>query len=173
MVTFAGTVAPARPPRGTGTFAIALTVQQLSRSLVDLGLPAAMIRRREEVAVAEERAVTGLAAAGATAVAALLLVLAYVLLPALGIRRSVLRVASVTAVALPLYTPRIAPRSGWSGAWSSAGSSPLRGARLSPLRVRDPGRRSRPRRIQPRRGDRRRRGGELSGGHPGASHGTS
>jgi lipopolysaccharide exporter len=110
-LTLAGTIALARllTPRDYGTFAIALTMQQFGRFIVDLGLPTALIRRHEDMTVREEHAVAGLAVSGASAVAALLLLVAFVFLPLAGVRSVVLRVAAVTALALPLYTARIIP----------------------------------------------------------------
>lgn len=110
-VTLGGTVVLARllAPRDYGSFAIALMAQQVGRFIVDLGLPAALIRRQPEMTAAEEHAVAGLSAAGASAFAAVLVLTAFVIMPLAGATSPVVRLVAVTALALPIYTLRTIP----------------------------------------------------------------
>jgi PST family polysaccharide transporter len=109
--TFMGTVALSRllTPRQYGNFAIALTFQIVGRFLSDLGLAAAMIRRREEMSAREEQSVTAISVVGSLAVSGALALAAFVLAPAFGVRSELLDVAALTSFALPLYSARVIP----------------------------------------------------------------
>ena len=109
--TFIGTIVLSRllSPVDYGNFAIALTFQIVGRFITDLGLSAALIRRREAMTPVEEQTVTGISLAGSVAVSALLSVLAFVVLPILGAASEIVRVVAVTSLALPLYSARAVP----------------------------------------------------------------
>src|SRR4051794_35546051 len=103
LFTAGATIALARllVPSDFGAFAVAQSAQSLGRTLVELGLPAALVRRDAPPSLAEQRSMTGLMTAGAWVVAALALALAFVVLPAAGADS---RIAPLTAVA-PLSPP--------------------------------------------------------------------
>lgn len=109
--TFMGTVALSHllTPQEYGNFAIALTFQIVGRFLSDLGLAAAMIRRREEMSAREEQTVTAISVLGSFAVAGAVALTAFVLVPALGGHSELLDVAAVTSLALPFYSARVIP----------------------------------------------------------------
>ncbi len=109
--TFAGTIAISRllGPRQYGIFAVAFTFQVAGRTIVDLGLPAAFIRRHEDMSHTEEQGLAAITLIGSLGITASLLVGAFVVFPLLDAHSQLLRTAAVTSVALPLYGTRVIP----------------------------------------------------------------
>lgn len=92
-----------------GVFAIALAVQQARLALVELGVPAALINRKEPPDEHAQRAVTGFVMVLALALCGFVGLLGYVLLPALGAEGNPLKEAAVATLALPILALRTVP----------------------------------------------------------------
>lgn len=109
VATLAGTVALARllSPADFGSFAIALAVQQVARSLVEIGLPAPMVQSHEPPTLAEQRSATGVVVAIGATVCGATLAMAYGILPALGAPSSIARVVAISMVAVPVFAFRL------------------------------------------------------------------
>jgi lipopolysaccharide exporter len=110
-VTAIATIALARllTPREYGAFAVALATQYLGRNLVELGLPIALVRRPDPPSVEEQQAVSGFMITVGTSIAALGLLAAFVVLPALGANSALPKLVAVTLLSLPLYAFRAVP----------------------------------------------------------------
>lgn len=96
-------------PADYGLFAIALSVQLVGQNLAELGLPAALVRMPEAPPVALQAATIGFLLAITSAIAAAILLVAFVVVPGLGGVSKILDVASITLLALPLYATRAVP----------------------------------------------------------------
>lgn len=92
-----------------GVFAVALAVQQAGYALVELGVPAALIKRNEAPSEHEQRAVTGFVLAAAILVCLLVAGVAYLLLPALDVSSHTTRLAFIACLALPILALRTIP----------------------------------------------------------------
>jgi lipopolysaccharide exporter len=111
VVTAAATIALARllTPDDYGVFAIAISAQYLGRNLVDVGLPAAFVRRDEPPTVAEERALTGFMIAVGVSLSAASLVFAYSVIPAAGLSGAFAQVTAIAFLSLPVLAFRSVP----------------------------------------------------------------
>ncbi len=96
-------------PADYGLFAIALSVQLVGQNIAELGLPAALVRMPEPPSEQLQAATIGfLLLVTSTAVLAVFGT-TFVILPALGASGDVLRVVSITLLALPIYAARAVP----------------------------------------------------------------
>ncbi len=110
VLTVGGTIVLARlvAPAEYGLFAIALAVQQLGRSLAELGLAAALLAREQPPSRRELQCVGGVVAVSAATLAsgvALLVLLA----AAVGLPVRAGAVVAVAVAALPIYALRLIP----------------------------------------------------------------
>jgi PST family polysaccharide transporter len=96
-------------PADYGLFAIALSVQLVGQNVAELGLPAALVRMPEPPTAELQAATMGFLLAVTLPAAFALLLVAFVLLPALGIYSDVVRVIAMTLVAVPIYAARAVP----------------------------------------------------------------
>lgn len=96
-------------PADYGLFAIALSVQLVGQNVAELGLPAALVRMPEPPPAELQAATMGFLLAVTLPAALALLLVAFVLLPALGTYSDTLRVIAVTLVAVPIYAARAVP----------------------------------------------------------------
>jgi PST family polysaccharide transporter len=110
LLTAGVTVALARllTPADYGLFAIALAVQLVGQRAAELGLPAALIQRKEAPSPRIQSAVAGVLLVTSTVLAALLLLVAFVVAPAVGGGRT-LAVIAIACCAIPLYAARAMP----------------------------------------------------------------
>lgn len=110
-VTFGATIVIARllSPSDYGIFALALAIQQIARSMIELGLPVPLVQRDTPPTVAEQRTVTGVVFAAGAAFFAIVTAVAFVALPLLSIDSAVMRSAAVASAAVPLYALRLVP----------------------------------------------------------------
>ena len=110
MLTAGVTVALARllTPADYGLFAIALAVQLVGQRAAELGLPAALIQMEASPSPQLQSAVAGVLLLFSTLLAALLLLVAFVLAPSLGGSRT-LEVIAVACSAIPFYAARAMP----------------------------------------------------------------
>lgn len=111
MLTAGVTVVLARllTPADYGLFAIALSVQLVGQNVAELGLPAALVRMTETPSRELQAATVGFLLAVTLPISIALLVVAFALLPALGIYSDVTRVIAITLVAVPIYAARAVP----------------------------------------------------------------
>jgi lipopolysaccharide exporter len=111
VVTLLGTLVLVRSlsPKDYGLFAIALAVQQIGRSLIELGLPVPLVQRDTPPTVAEQRAVTGFVLAVGLLFAATAALIAFVVLPFLGVRGDAAKVIAVAGIAVPIFALRMVP----------------------------------------------------------------
>lgn len=111
LLTAGVTVVLARllTPADYGLFAIALSVQLVGQNIAELGLPAALVRMAETPSEELQAATIGFLLAVTAAIAAALLLAAYVIVPALGATSEVLQVTAITLLALPIYAARAVP----------------------------------------------------------------
>ena len=111
LLTAGVTVVLARllTPADYGLFAIALSVQLVGQNVAELGLPAALVRMPEPPAAELQAATMGFLLAVTLPAALALLLVAFVLLPALGTYSDTLRVIAITLVAVPIYAARAVP----------------------------------------------------------------
>jgi lipopolysaccharide exporter len=96
-------------PADYGLFAIALSVQLVGQSVAELGLPAALVRMPESPSAELQAATIGFLLMVTVTAVAVLGLTAFVLVPSLGGTGSVLKVISITLLALPLYAVRAVP----------------------------------------------------------------
>ena len=96
-------------PEDYGLFAIALSVQLVGQNIAELGLPAALVRMQEPPTRALQASTIGFLLLVTAAIVATIFLVTYVLLPALGGSSDVLRVTSITLLALPIYAIRAVP----------------------------------------------------------------
>ena len=111
LFTAGATIALARllVPSDFGAFAVAQSAQYLGRNLIELGLPAALVRRTEPPTLAEQRSMTGLMTAAAWAAAGLALAVAFVILPAVGGESRIVSLTAIALLSLPFYAVRAVP----------------------------------------------------------------
>jgi len=96
-------------PADYGLFAIALAVQLVGQRAAELGLPAALVRLEQDPSPRVQSAVAGVMVIFATALSGLLLLAAFVVVPAAGGTSETLRVIAVASAAMPLYAARAMP----------------------------------------------------------------
>lgn len=96
-------------PADYGLFAIAVAVQLAGQRATELGLPAALIRLDDEPSQHLQAAVFGLMLAIAAIAATLVLVVAFVVAPAVWGSSEALEVIAVAILAIPLYSARATP----------------------------------------------------------------
>jgi O-antigen/teichoic acid export membrane protein len=110
-LTAIATIAIARllTPRDYGVFAIAIAVQTLGGFLTDLGLSAALVRRRLAPTLEEQRAVTAFMLLVGTVVAAAACAIAFAVLPALNLDSYVARATAIACLSFPLVALRVVP----------------------------------------------------------------
>lgn len=111
FVTAAGTIVLARllTPRDYGMFAIALAVQQVARSMTELGLPVPVVRAATPPTAYQQKVIMGFALAlGGAATAAVGLV-ALVALPAFGVHSETAVVVALASTAIPIFSFRMVP----------------------------------------------------------------
>jgi PST family polysaccharide transporter len=111
LVTAGATIALARllAPADYGAFAIVQAAQYVGRNVVEVGLPSALVRRAESPTIHEERAVTGLMVAVGSALAAAAFLLAYAVLPPLGVDTKLADLLAIAFASLPLFALRAVP----------------------------------------------------------------
>ncbi len=111
LVTAGATIALARllAPADYGAFAIAQAAQYLGRNVVEVGLPAALVRRADPPTIREQHAVTGLMVATGGALAAAAFMCAYAVLPLLGIDTEFAELIAIAFASLPLFGARAVP----------------------------------------------------------------
>jgi len=110
-VTAIATIALARllTPRDYGAFAVAIAAQYMGRNLVEVGLPLALVRRRDPPSVEEQHAVSGFMITVGASIAALGILAAFVVLPALGVNNALPKIVAVALLSLPLFAFRAIP----------------------------------------------------------------
>jgi len=96
-------------PADYGLFAIALAVQLVGQRAAELGLPAAVVRMDEAPSARMQSAIWGFLLVSSTLLAALLLLAAFALAPALGVDGSTLDAIAVAGCAIPFYAARAMP----------------------------------------------------------------
>jgi lipopolysaccharide exporter len=111
LLTAGVTVVLARllTPEDYGLFAIALSVQLVGQNIAELGLPAALVRLPEAPSKELQAATIGFLLVVTGAISVAIFLIAFALVPALGGSSDVLRVISVTLLALPIYAARAVP----------------------------------------------------------------
>lgn len=111
VLTAGATIALARilSPAEYGAFAVALMVQLLGKSAVELGLPVAFIQREQPPTLHEERSLTGIVLVSGTALAGLIASFMFVFLPAFDAGGEVGNVIAIACLALPLWSLRAVP----------------------------------------------------------------
>ncbi len=110
ILTAGVTVALARilTPADYGLFAVALAVQLVGQRAAELGLPAALVRMEHDPPARLQSAVAGVLILTSGLLTVLLLLVAFVLAPALGGSRT-LEVIAVSCCAIPFYSARAMP----------------------------------------------------------------
>jgi lipopolysaccharide exporter len=96
-------------PADYGLFAIALSVQLVGQNIAELGLPAALVRMPEPPSAELQASTMGFLLVVTSAAVAATLLTTFVILPAFGVSGDVLRVISITLLALPIYAARAVP----------------------------------------------------------------
>jgi len=96
-------------PADYGLFAIALSVQLVGQNVAELGLPAALVRMPAPPPAELQAATMGFLLAVTLPAALALLLVAFVLLPALGTYSDMVRVIAITLAAVPIYAARAVP----------------------------------------------------------------
>jgi lipopolysaccharide exporter len=96
-------------PADYGLFAIALSVQLVGQNVAELGLPAALVRMPEPPPAELQAATIGFLLSITLPASLALLIVAFVLLPALGTYSDTVRVIAITLVAVPIYAARAVP----------------------------------------------------------------
>jgi O-antigen/teichoic acid export membrane protein len=111
LLTAGVTVVLARllTPADYGLFAIALSVQLVGQNVAELGLPAALVRLPEPPSTELQASTIGFLLAITSAVVVVVLATTFLLLPLFGASGDVLRVVSITLLALPVYAARAVP----------------------------------------------------------------
>lgn len=92
-----------------GIFAVAIAVQQAGLALVELGVPAALIKRDEPPTEHEQRAVTGFVLLAASGICVAVGLVAFALLPLLDVSGRTVQLAFVACLALPFLSLRTIP----------------------------------------------------------------
>lgn len=105
------TVALARilTPADYGLFAIALAVQLIGQRAAELGLPAALVQMDDEPSPRLQSAVAGILLLTSILLEGLLLILAFVIAPAIWSSDRTLEVIAVSCAAIPFYSARSIP----------------------------------------------------------------
>jgi O-antigen/teichoic acid export membrane protein len=96
-------------PADYGLFALAIAIQSLAQVASGIGLSAALIRQPQDPSAREQRAVSGFLFSTGITFAAATALLAFALLPALGLESDPLQMIAVTATAVPIYALRTVP----------------------------------------------------------------
>jgi O-antigen/teichoic acid export membrane protein len=96
-------------PADYGLFAIALSVQLVGQNIAELGLPAALVRMPEPPSAELQAATIGFLLVITSAAVAVVFIATFAILPGLGASGNVLRVVSITLLALPIYAVRAVP----------------------------------------------------------------
>lgn len=96
-------------PADYGLFAIALSVQLVGQNIAELGLPAALVRMREPPSAELQASTMGFLLVVTSAAVVAVLLTTFLILPALDASGDVLRVVSITLLALPIYAARAVP----------------------------------------------------------------
>ncbi|HEX5375979.1 MAG TPA: oligosaccharide flippase family protein [Solirubrobacterales bacterium] len=96
-------------PADYGLFAIALAVQLVGQRAAELGLPAALVRLDQDPSPRLQSAVGGLMLIFATALSTLVMLAAFVFVPAAGGSSETLQMIAVATLAMPLYAARAMP----------------------------------------------------------------
>lgn len=96
-------------PSDYGLFAIALSIQLVGQNLAELGLPAALVRMAEQPSAELQGATIGFLQAITAGLALSMIAISFLLAPALWGDTEVLKVASVTLLAMPIYATRAVP----------------------------------------------------------------
>jgi O-antigen/teichoic acid export membrane protein len=96
-------------PADYGLFAIALSVQLVGQNIAELGLPAALVRMPEPPSAELQASTIGFLLVVTSAAVLAVLATTFLILPALGASGDVLRVVSITLLALPIYAARAVP----------------------------------------------------------------
>jgi lipopolysaccharide exporter len=111
LLTAGVTVVLARllSPADYGLFAIALSVQLVGQNIAELGLPSALVRMPEPPSEELQASTMGFLLVVTSAAVVAVLATTFVILPALGASGDVLRVVSITLLALPIYATRAVP----------------------------------------------------------------
>jgi PST family polysaccharide transporter len=111
LLTAGVTVVLARllTPADYGLFAIALSVQLVGQNIAELGLPAALVRLPEPPSAALQASTIGFLLVVTSAIVVAVLITTFLILPALDASGDVLRVVSITLLALPIYAVRAVP----------------------------------------------------------------
>jgi O-antigen/teichoic acid export membrane protein len=111
LLTAGVTVVLARllTPADYGLFAIALAVQLVGQNIAELGLPAALVRMPEPPSTELQASTMGFLLVVTSAAVVAVLLATFLILPALEASGDVLRVVSITLLALPVYASRAVP----------------------------------------------------------------
>jgi O-antigen/teichoic acid export membrane protein len=111
LLTAGVTVVLARllTPADYGLFAIALAVQLVGLRAAELGLPAALVRMEEEPSRELQSSVGGVLMIASTLLAALFLLAAFVVAPAIAGGSRTMEIIAVAGCAIPLYAVRAVP----------------------------------------------------------------
>jgi PST family polysaccharide transporter len=96
-------------PADNGLFAIALAVQLVGQRAAELGLPAALVRQEEDPSAREQSAIWGVLLTTSLALAATVLLAAFVVTPALGADSRTFEVIAIATCAIPFYAARAVP----------------------------------------------------------------
>lgn len=96
-------------PADYGLFAIALAVQLVGQRAAELGLPAALVRMDEEPPARLQRSVWGVLLVTSSAIAATVLLTAFLLAPTLAGRSRTFEVIAIASCAIPFYAARAIP----------------------------------------------------------------
>lgn len=84
-------------------------MQLVGQNIAELGLPAALVRMPEPPSAELQASTMGFLLVVTSAVVAAMLLTTFVILPAFGVSGDVLRVVSITLLALPIYAARAVP----------------------------------------------------------------
>lgn len=111
LLTAGVTVVLARllTPADYGLFAIALALQMVGQRAAELGLPAALVRLKDDPSPRVQSAVAGLMILFAGCVSGALLLFAFGVAPLVGADSETLRVIAVAMAAMPFYAARAMP----------------------------------------------------------------
>lgn len=111
LLTAGVTVVLARllSPADYGLFAIALSVQLVGQNITELGLPAALVRMPETPPTELQQATIGFLLLVTSTAVLVVVLITFVLLPALDASSDVLKVVAITLGAMPIYAARAVP----------------------------------------------------------------
>lgn len=96
-------------PADYGLFAIALSVQLVGQNVAELGLPAALVRLPETPSIALQASTIGFLLIVTSAIVIAVFVATFLVVPVFDASGDVLRVVSITLLALPIYAARAVP----------------------------------------------------------------